>query len=110
MQTDSYEEALAKFTEASYMEDNGNLLLAIELYKESASLNFTPAYTNLGNIFDDKIEPRDPEKAIFCYMKAVNLGDALGAYCLAMHYRNLGDHKSEKHWSEVASDMGYSNT
>ncbi len=110
MSDEKYDKALAIFTEASNKEDEGDLKSAIHLYQQAIGMQFTPAYTNLGNIYDDKMLPSDPARAVELYEKAVALGDAVGAYCLAIHYRNLGDVEQEQHWRRRATDMGYSDT
>lgn len=102
-----YEDALKAFTEASGVEDKGQIEEAIKLYEEAVSLGFTPAMTNLGNIYDDKVNPSNPEKAEVLYLKAASLGDAVGTHCLAVHYGAVGHYDQYKIWVKRAREMGY---
>jgi len=102
-----YDQALKLFTAASDAEDAGDVGSAIKLYKLSAKLGFSPALINLGNWYDDHSNPREPRKAIALYKRAVALGDEAAAYCLAIHYRNLGQKRWYMYWLKRSAKMGY---
>ncbi|TXC73383.1 hypothetical protein FSZ31_01075 [Sphingorhabdus soli] len=89
------ENALGLFAKACEAEENGNIYKAIEIYQILSRPGFTPAVINLGNLYDDKLSPPNPNMAVALYKKAVKLGDAVAAYSLAIHYRNFGS----KRWS-----------
>ena len=99
-------EPLAVFSEAFYAQEEGDLDRAIELYKQASRMGFTPAQTNLGNIYDDVLIPAQPHKAVEMYRRAVRLGDRAGAWCLAVHYRNLHRGRWYRYWLRKAAEMG----
>jgi TPR repeat protein len=98
--------ALATFSAAFEAQETGDLKNAIRLYKLAAARGFTPALTNLGNIYDDLLEPPQPAKAVGLYRKAVQQGSRAGAWCLAMHYRNQGRDRWYRYWLRRAAEMG----
>lgn len=94
------------FVEAFSAEEEGQLETAVLLYARSASLGSSSAMINLGNLYDDILDPRDPMQAVKYYEDAVRFGNPDGASCLAAHYKNLEDHRLYQHWLKRAADMG----
>lgn len=102
----SARDPLEVFSEAFYAQEAGDLDKAISLYKQASRRGFAPAKTNLGNIYDDVLEPPQPRKAVELYRRAVKLGSRAGASCLAAHYRNLGNDRWYRYWLRRAAEMG----
>lgn len=98
--------ALEIFNSAFELESNGDIESAINLYSQAAKLGSSSSLINLGNIYDDVIDPPDNVRASACYKSAVRLGNAAGAWCLAVHYRNLGKNRWYRHWLKIAAEMG----
>lgn len=98
--------ALELFNEAYGAHAAGDLEHAIELYSAASRKGFTPAQTNLGNIYDDVLDPPRPDLAVKMYRRAVQLGDSAGAWCLAIHYRNRGNLRWYDYWLRRAAEMG----
>ncbi len=69
-------------------------------------LGDTTAQSNLATLLDDKIKPPRSKEAVYWYKRAVKGGDCIGAWNLAMHYRNLGKRRWQLHWLHVAARMG----
>ena len=97
---------LKVFSDAFYAQEKGDLDTAISLYKQASRLGFAPAQTNLGNIYDDVLDPPQPKKAVEMYRRAVKLGSRAGASCLAAHYKNLGKARWHHYWLARAAEMG----
>jgi TPR repeat protein len=106
MGVDQSKLALDVFSRGFDLESKGDIEGAIHAYSEAAKLGSSSALVNLGNIFDDVISPPDPERAVSCYKSAAELGNPAGAWCLAVHYRNLGNDEQYLHWLKTAADMG----
>lgn len=106
MNKESDKDPLKVFSEAFHAQEEGNLDKAISLYKQASRMGFAPAQTNLGNIYDDVLDPAQPRKAVELYRKAVKLGSRAGASCLAAHYRNLGNNRWHFYWLRRAAEMG----
>ena len=102
----SARDPLDVFSEAFYAQEEGDLEKAISLYKKASRRGFAPAQTNLGNIYDDVLNPAQPRKAVEMYRRAVRLGSPAGASCLAAHYRNLGKSRWYRYWLRKAAEMG----
>lgn len=94
------------FLRACAFEDAGDIQGAIKAYEAAAEQGDSQAQVNLANILDDKIVPNDPERAVYWYERAAGLGNPLGAWNLAMHYRNVGEIANYIRWLRVAADMG----
>jgi TPR repeat protein len=89
------------------LEDQEKFEDAAAEYLIAAELGHAFAQSNLGNLFDDKLTPRNSEKAVYWYEKSVQAGNHIGAWNLAMHYRNDGDEELGLHWMKIAANMGH---
>lgn len=99
-------DALGVFSEAFHAQEAGDLETAIRLYKKASRMGFVSAQTNLGNLYDDVLVPSQPRKAVETYRRAVRRGSEVGAWCLAVHYRNLGERRWYRYWLARAAAMG----
>lgn len=91
---------------ASNLEDNGRIDEAISLYEKAIAAGSTEALVNLGNIYDDKIDPPQPEKAVRLYEIAVERGNSVAAWNLYKHYMNSGYGQMADHWLKAAARLG----
>lgn len=92
--------------EAFDAEANGNLKQSIRLFKRASRLGSNDARSKLGTIFDDIIEPRRPDRAVYWYRRGVHGGDPSCAWNLAMHYAGLGRKRGYLRWLRVAASLG----
>jgi hypothetical protein len=88
------------------LEEAGDIGAAISAFQEAASFGSTDAYSKLGTIFDDVLQPSQPLKAAEWYRRGVGAGDSSCAWNLAMHYCGLGDRKHYDEWLRIALKMG----
>ena len=96
----------ALWREASYLEDAGKFELCVEKYEAAVREGSVEAMINLGNIYDDKIVPRQPQDAVRLYERAILLGSYVAAWNLAKHYENLGDERSAIKYMKDAANLG----
>jgi TPR repeat protein len=87
-------------------EEDGNLRVAIRLFKAASRLGSTAARSKLGTIFDDVLAKPDPIKAVYWYRRGVAGGDSGCAWNLAMHYAGLGRRRNYLYWLRVARKLG----
>src|SRR5271154_3419124 len=104
--TDKRELAERKWHEGSALEDAGEIAQAIRVYRIGAKLGSDSAQNNLANLLDDYATPRRPAEAVYWYKRAARQGHDTAAENLAVHYRNLGKTRWQKHWLAVAAKMG----
>ncbi len=86
--------------------DNGHLDTALRIYKRLAVMGVADAMNCLGTILDDRIQPRDPQGAIYWYLGGVRAGDASAAWNLAMHYVPRSNQRWYRFWMAKAEEMG----
>lgn len=68
---------------------------AYELYKKAAELNHPKSLVKLGNYYEDMLTDEALDKAIECYMKAMDLDEPLGYESMGLLYHmGLGVHQS----------------
>jgi TPR repeat protein len=90
-------------------EDEKSFDEAAIFYLMAAKMGNASAQSNLGNLLDDKVSLPRPDEAVYWYKKAVKNGNSVGAWNLAMHYRNLGDDIQGLRWLQIAARMGDEN-
>ena len=98
--------AASLWRDASDLEDAGMLEAAIEKYELAVQEGSVDAMINLGNIYDDKLNPPKPEAAVVLYQRAIAGGSALAAWNLGKHYENAGKQEAAFKWMVVASKLG----
>jgi len=79
--------------------------LAIELYRRAARVGEANWYSNVATIYDDYMRPPCPKKAVYYYKRAAR-EYAMGAYNLAIHYKQRGSFRWYKFWVQRAGEMG----
>jgi TPR repeat protein len=79
---------------------------AIAAYEFAAERNHSCAQVNLGTLLDDNAVPPDPERAVFWYQRAVDNGESVAAYNLAIHYEKCADAELARKWMKRAAKMG----
>lgn len=88
------------------LEEAGDIEAAISAFQDAATLGYTDAFSKLGTIFDDVLQPPQRLKAVEWYRRGVDAGDSGCAWNLAMHYCGLGDRKQYEEWLRTAVRMG----
>jgi hypothetical protein len=98
----------ALYLRAEILDDRGRFPEAYPLLVKGAKAGDDSSQVMLGNYLSDgrKGVPKNPDRAVYWYKRAFAQGSALGAYNLAMHYRNLGDVDEASQWFERAAGSG----
>jgi TPR repeat protein len=99
-------EADKLYLEAWEREDEGEPGLAIALFARAALLGHVDAMTNLANLYADRVSPPKLDAAVALYKRAIELGSAMAAWNLAMHYQIYDDLEMRNHWIRIAAEMG----
>jgi TPR repeat protein len=99
------EEVVRLLWEAEALETAGDIAGAIEKLRIAAKRGDAAAQMNLGNLLDDKANPRRPDQAVYWYKRALQGGKKEAAHNLAMHYKNVGKRRWHLHWLRVAARL-----
>lgn len=94
------------FCKASEAEDKGHLDETARIYTSAAQRRDAPSQLNLGTLFDNHLQPRQPRKAIYWYMQAVRADYASEAWNLAMRYVPRQNHRRYRFFMAKAEAMG----
>ena len=87
--------------------EQGRLDAAVPLYEASARMGHSTAQLNLGTLMDDHLEPRQPSKAIYWYVRAFRNDEPSAAWNLAMHYVPRGNRRWFRFWIRKAAAVGH---
>ncbi|MEK6347380.1 MAG: hypothetical protein V4764_07865 [Burkholderia sp.] len=88
------------------LHDNGDFQAAFDKVEKAANLGLGDAQSFLANMYDAaEAGPRDREKAIFWYKKAIRNGLAYAASNLALLYKNEGKERWANFWLDRAVEM-----
>jgi TPR repeat protein len=95
------------WVEGCNKEDANDFEGARRCYEIAAHLNHDSAQNNLANILDDKIQPKEPELAIYWYKRAVKNGNYSAPWNLHRHYDIIGNRRWSDYWLQIAAKMGH---
>jgi TPR repeat protein len=89
-------------------EENGKLGEAFKFYLKAAKHGSIEAQVSLGNLYDEgKGCPKDPQKAVYWYKRAIKAGCPEAAYNLGVHYRQNNKQRWAQYWFKRANELDY---
>ncbi len=91
---------------AAWAEQKGDIPLAIYYLKNAIKKGSNIARGEISRIYDDVIEPSNPERAVYWSKQALKHGDIDAAWNLAMHYAGLGRKRGYLYWLNISNNLG----
>lgn len=98
------------FIKAHEAEERGHLDTALRLFEQLARRGDGIAQNRLARLYDNLVQPRQPQKAIYWDIRAYRAGINSAAWNLAMHYVPRGNMRWYRFWMEKAEAMGNENS
>lgn len=91
---------------ASDADERGDYQRAIELFKKASRIGKSDSWhLNLGTLYDDKLVPPSPKRAVYYWKLAAKTHPA-AAYNLAVHYFWQGNERWRLFWLNRAIELG----
>ena len=104
--TDREAEARRIWTLACELQDDGRIEAAIELYRVSSRLGWSPAWINLSSLLGDHAMPGPSPEAIYWLRRLARENPSQAWWNLAMYHRQRGRRRLYLYWLRKAAGAG----
>jgi hypothetical protein len=99
-------EARRIWTLACELEDDGRIEAAVELYRVSSKLGWSPAWINLAGLLGDLAMPSASPEALYWLRRLQREDPGGAAWNLAMYHRQRGRQRLYLYWLNKAAQAG----
>jgi len=97
----------AMFCKGCEAQGRGHLDQALRFFEAGGRIGCDLCQVSLGNLFDDYLLLKQPQKAIYWYVRAYRNGNGSAAWNLAMHYVPRLNRRWFRFWIDKAAAMGH---